>query len=605
MQVFSAYNKISINGFKGVGYMNFNRDTFIETILIFTLLGGIALGALISYEYFLIAPLAIIALIVFNRMKKNRLIRQGKEKLREQWGNEHIEKRVMANIRKLFDFEFKEREDSFVIDDITWRDLNMDLVFNKIDHTKSLPGMNYLYNILRYPLFNKDELIKRNKIINSFKGNKNLSIEIQWPLSILGKKDGSNIFFYFENGLDVKTNKLILYRILSVLPYVAAILLIVNRQIGFALFMVVLSTNAYIYQKNKNRVYEEIEVFRYLGNLVRCLNSIVKIDMSGIDIDNYKLKELLKTTRKINKNISKLSTDTTVTSDLQVLMEYANMVTLRETIAFYDTVKLLNENRENFIEIYKAVGEIDAYISIASYKEGLNYYTEPSLMEDNSTSYLYAEKIYHPLLNNPVSYTFELNNKGALVTGSNASGKSTYLRTIGVNALFSQTIYIALAREYRANYFKLLTSIGTTDSIEEGDSYFMTEAKSLKRIIDVTNQNQPVLCILDEIFRGTNTIERISAAREVLNYMMDRNSLVVAATHDLELTTLVSDRFDNYHFQEDIKENDIEFDYILRKGPCTSRNAIAILRYLGYPKEIFENANRQVEKYELENKKTV
>jgi DNA mismatch repair ATPase MutS len=226
-------------------------------------------------------------------------------------------------------------------------------------------------------------------------------------------------------------------------------------------------------------------------------------------------------------------------------------------------------------------------------------------MEDNSTSYLYAEKIYHPLLNNPVSYIFELNNKGALVTGSNASGKSTYLRTIGVNALFSQTIYIALAKEYRANYFKLLTSIGTTDSIEEGDSYFMTEAKSLKRIIDAINQNQPVLCILDEIFRGTNTIERISAAREVLNYMMDRNSLVVAATHDLELTTLVSDRFDNYHFQEDIKENDIEFDYILRKGPCTSRNAIAILRYLGYPKEIFENANRQVEKYELENKKTV
>lgn len=131
----------------------------------------------------------------------------------------------------------------------------------------------------------------------------------------------------------------------------------------------------------------------------------------------------------------------------------------------------------------------------------------------------------------------------------------------------------------------------------------MTEAKSLKRILDVLNEHQPVLCILDEIFRGTNTIERINAAREVLNYMIDRNSLVVAATHDLELTTMVNDRFDNYHFQEDIKENDIEFDYILRKGPATSRNAIAILRYLDYPKEIHENADKEVEKYEIENKK--
>lgn len=84
--------------------------------------------------------------------------------------------------------------------------------------------------------------------------------------------------------------------------------------------------------------------------------------------------------------------------------------------------------------------------------------------------------------------------------------------------------------------------------------------------------------------------------------MIDRNSLVVAATHDLELTTMVNDRFHNYHFQEDIRENDIEFDYILRKGPATSRNAIAILRYLGYPKEIHESADKEVEKYESEQK---
>ncbi len=191
------------------------------------------------------------------------------------------------------------------------------------------------------------------------------------------------------------------------------------------------------------------------------------------------------------------------------------------------------------MEIYKNIGKIDAYISIASYKDGLDYYTEPSFIEPNRKIYLEVEKLYHPLLEKPVSYTFKLNNKGALVTGSNASGKSTYLRTIGINTLLAQTLYLVLGAKYYANHFKLLTSIGTTDSIVEGDSYFMVEAKSLKRIIDELDDEKPVLCILDEIFRGTNTAERISAAREVLNYMIDRNCLVVAATHDLELTSLV------------------------------------------------------------------
>lgn len=202
------------------------------------------------------------------------------------------------------------------------------------------------------------------------------------------------------------------------------------------------------------------------------------------------------------------------------------------------------------------------------------------------------EELYHPLLEKPVPpYTFEFDNKGALITGSNASGKSTFLRTIGINSIFAQTLYMVLAKDYSSSYFRLFTSIGTTDSIVDGDSYFMAEAKALKRIIDSLYSKEPILCILDEIFRGgTNTAERISAATVSLNYMSDRNACTIAATHDLELTTLVNDKYDNYHFIETIRDKDMIFDYILRNGPCNSRNAIAILEYLDYPKEIYENA---------------
>jgi DNA mismatch repair ATPase MutS len=119
--------------------------------------------------------------------------------------------------------------------------------------------------------------------------------------------------------------------------------------------------------------------------------------------------------------------------------------------------------------------------------------------------------------------------------------------------------------------------------------------------LDSIDPNQPILCILDEIFRGTNTAERISAAMVVLNYMVERNSCVIAATHDLELTNLVSNKYNNYHFKEDIEENDIKFDYKLRDGACTSRNAIAILKHLNYPTEIYENAQMYAKQYLNDN----
>lgn len=529
--------------------------------------------------------------------EKKQLVKRLKQNLREKWGKDHKEKRDFLSIRKLYDFLNSKDDNKFIIDDITWRDLNMDAVFSKVDHTKSLPGMQKLYCILRKPLFNEEELKRRNDAINSFLDKKDVVNEIQYTLSLLGKKDCKELFSYFENGVEVDVKYLPLYRFMSFLPIIAAGLFFVNKQIALMVFLIAMSVNGLIYQKNKDKVYREIEVFKYISSLIKTTKDIAKIDITSVNIENEELEKLLKSTNEIYKNVSSLNTDSNTRSELHILIDYFNMIMLRETIIFYKTVNLLNKHRENIFKVYKLIGKIDAYISIASYKDGLEYYTEPKLLKDNSKFYLKVEELYHPLLEKPIPYTFELDNKGALVTGSNASGKSTYLRTIGINTIFAQVFYIALAKEYSANYYRLLTSIGTTDSIEEGDSYFMAEAKSLKRIVDSLDGKVPVLCILDEIFRGTNTAERISAAREVLNYMIDRNTLVVAATHDLELTTIVNKSFHNYHFKESIEENDIIFDYLLRDGPATSRNAIAILRYLGYPKFIYENADKTVEEY--------
>lgn len=576
---------------------NGKLDMLIDVILLGGIFGGVALGLQKDYVFFIISIVFIILLIAFQIWKKRKRIEEEKERLRKQWGKDHDEKRDFEIINILYKFLKKNESTTFSIDNITWSDLNMDTVFHKVDHTKSLPGMQYLYYILRNTKFNNEILNKRNTIIQQLGERKDISQSMLYPLSLLGKRQGKNVFTYFKDGINVDTKYLPIYTILSYMPYIAILLLILYPSIATGFIVAILIINSTLYQRNKKNVYEEMEIFKYLGSLIKCGEGIVKIDKNTIDLNQDEIMAILKDTKQIRRNISKISFNEKFGSDAEVLVHYYNIIMLKEPKVFYKTTKLLNNNIENLFRLYQLVGEIDAYISVASYKDSLAYFTAPEFVDDKTSFQLEAEELYHPLLDNPISYTFNLDNKGALVTGSNASGKSTFLRTIGINCIFAQTINIVLAKNYKLSYFKILTSIGTMDDIVRGDSYFMAEAKSLKRIIDYLNPNQPILCILDEIFRGTNTAERISAATVALNYMIDRNTCVIAATHDLELTTLVNNKYNMYHFKETIEENDIKFDYLLREGATSTRNAIAILEYLDYPEEIYKEAQNKAKEY--------
>ena len=564
----------------------------MEILAFILIIGGIGLGLQLNYWFFLVPALTLIFVLLYQKKKREELIKLQKEVIKNQWGKGAKVKTGFEYRDFLHKFLLKDENTDFIIDDITWQDLNMDAVFNKIDHTMSLPGMQYLYYMLRRPYFKEDALKKRKNKINLLQENKDISQSIQVPLFLLGKDEGKAIFEYFEEGVKVDTSPLNLYKLLSYLPILPLALLFYDIKIGIGLFIFITMLNATIYNSNKYKIAEEIETFKLLGNLIICGERISKINMDDLGLEKREIEILLGKVNKIKKNISKINFSEEARSEIQILFDYYNMIVLKEPKVFYQTVRELNEHREDLLKIYIIIGRIDAYISIASYISGLNYCTEPNLKLQNDKFQLKVEGLYHPLLEEPVPYTFNFDNKGALITGSNASGKSTFLRTIGINSIFAQTLYTVLAWDYDSSYFRLFTSIGTTDSIIEGDSYFMAEAKALKRIIDSLNSKEPILCILDEIFRGTNTAERISAATVSLNYMSNKNTCVIAATHDLELTTLLND---NYHFKETIKDKDMIFDYILRQGPCNSRNAIAILKYLDYPEEIYEKAMKQAD----------
>ena len=258
---------------------------------------------------------------------------------------------------------------------------------------------------------------------------------------------------------------------------------------------------------------------------------------------------------------------------------YKNVLFLSEARSFSKAQKYFKKYGEEIFKLYYLLGKIDCQIGIISISKayGTNF--------ADFGEKISGKNLYTPLLKEPVANDLDL-EKSMILTGSNASGKSTYLRTIGINAVFALSFGIFFGEKFEIKPMKLRSAIDISDSIMENLSYFMAESKAIGAMIE---DGEEKIILLDEIFRGTNTIDRIAAATAALKYLAKTNH-VVAATHDIELTILLKDLYKNMHFEEKIEDGDIKFDYLLKEGPATSRNAIAILDNLNYPREIISEA---------------
>ena len=235
---------------------------------------------------------------------------------------------------------------------------------------------------------------------------------------------------------------------------------------------------------------------------------------------------------------------------------------------------------------------MDALLATASYRASFEATCEPDFTA--SKQCLEAIDLKHPLLEKPVPNSLVLNKKGLVITGSNMSGKSTFLRTVGVNAILAQTMYTCIATSYKGDFFKIISSISPDDNLLGGKSYYLSEAEALLRIIKQCNDKIPTLCMIDEIFRGTNPVERVAAATVILKYLAKHNAIALVATHDLELTRTAEARYDCYYFREDINEKGLTFDYLMKKGVSPTRNAVRILKYIGYPEEIINDTEDMI-----------
>ncbi|RDY22687.1 DNA mismatch repair protein MutS [Romboutsia maritimum] len=490
---------------------------------------------------------------------------------------------------------FRNKNDNLAIDNITWNDLNMDDVFKKINNTQSTVGTEVLYDILRNPIYEESKLIKRNYLIEYLRKNEKERQELQYILGKLGKSNDLYTSSCLFNKLENSNNKFLMYKILSYIPIITLILGFVKNEF-FILSIISIIVNIYISQNNK-KYNLNTDSFSYIISLISTANKINNLKIKEINENFKKIDEDLNEVKKIKNKYIKSSMNS-VMSDLDVFSEYIDMVFLNDLKRYEKIRDVVIRKCENIKAIYEFVGSIDAFIGVASFRESLNYFCNPILRftEHKDECILEFENIYHPLIKTPVGNSGSF-SKGVLVTGSNASGKSTFLKSVAINAVLGQTIYTCCANNYISSYFNIFTSMALKDDVFSNESYYIVEIKSLKRIIDSFENDKPCLCFIDEILRGTNTVERIASSCEVLDYISNNNCLCFAATHDVELTYMLENKFDNYHFEESISDDDIKFDYKLHKGRAQSRNAIKLLKFIGYDENIVLKAEARAERF--------
>ena len=500
---------------------------------------------------------------------------------------------------------FRRKENGeFYIDDITWNDLDMDRIFIQINQTFSSPGEDILYNILRRPVFNEEILEEREKLIHFFDTHEKERTDLQLILASIGKTRLGSLAdtVLALNDAPVINIKIHILMLVALLVSIF-VLLPMYPMMGFLVFMCLMIANIAIYYASAGQQVIEayMDCFNHLLKMLEAADQMQIVKYPEAQKQMEAIAEGKKEFRRFRKKAFLITGKNADSGDpFQLLMSYVRMVFHVDILAYNSLLKEIKDKADTIMLLIDNIGELDALVSIASFRRTLSLWSIPVFMpwsEEYIAIQLKIEDLYHPLIRNPVANSITATG-GTLVTGSNASGKSTFLKNVAINSILAQTIHTCTATSCQTPFLKVMTSMALRDDISSGESYFIVEIRSLKRILDESRKKEPLLCVIDEVLRGTNTIERIAASSQILNSLRGNWILPFAATHDIELSYILDEIYTNYHFEEEVREQEVVFNYLLKPGRATTRNAIRLLDMLGYDQELVKNAGNAAAEFE-------
>ncbi len=546
----------------------------------------------------------IIAIYVLVDNARKRKVRIEK-KLKNSYGKPSARKYSEDEFELIKHFYGESAENGYSVDDITWNDLGMDDIYKAMNISNSSAGQEYLYKMLRIPAKTKDELKETDRLAEFFNSDEQKRLEVQRKYVKLGFARVISLSDYLGLIPELSTGGNVVHY-LAIASILAALLvcLFADPVIGIFLIIAAISFSVISYYKYKADVEPYFICIRQFVNMLAAAKEIAALKYDELESYNDKFNDINIKFSNIVKNTFLLSTGNVDGSIAEMLLDYIRMLTHVDLIKFNSMVKKLAKHEEEMYDLMNTLGYLEACISVASFRKWLPYWCRPEFTGQYGGNPVAAggtglelKEVFHPMIAGPVSNSIRA-DKHILITGSNASGKSTFLKTVAINAVLAQTIFTSTSKEYRAPMYRVYSSMSLKDDLSSSSSYYIVEIKSLKRILDAVESQKdgdkrPVLCFVDEVLRGTNTVERIAASSEILKSLRYKNVLCFAATHDIELTAILEKFYDNYHFQETVTDDDVKFNYKLFRGPATTRNAIKLLKIMGYDKQITDGADKQ------------
>lgn len=465
-------------------------------------------------------------------------------------------------------------------------------LFQYINTTTTDIGRQRLSKYLAQPCKNKEQINKRQEAV------KELGAKLSWRQRFMaegliigdqsGKKEGLYEFFetkyeeytrpWLKIGvrvLPIITIGITLLYFLKLVPYYAPILMLVIQ-------IFILRIKSKERSKNLNLVYKHegiIKIYRKMLYQIerKKFKSEYLLELKNRLMDNSMntAYEQIKELESITERILNRNNPYFIIINIITLWDYQCMIALEHW------KKKSGILIRTWIE---TIGEFEALSSLANIG-----YDNPSWVTPKITDkpyYIMAKDMGHPLITaNRVCNDFKINGptKAILITGSNMSGKSTYLRTVGINLVMAYAGAPVCAKEFYCNIFNIYTCMRIGDNLEKNTSSFYAELLRIKEIVDESKTSN-VFFLLDEVFKGTNSEDRHEGAKILIKKLINNKAIGLVSTHDLELKVLEEEsngEIKNYHFKEYYKDNKIYFDYKINPGVSTTKNAMYLIKMMG------------------------
>ncbi|MBR0462990.1 MAG: hypothetical protein IJJ23_01210, partial [Clostridia bacterium] len=398
--------------------------------------------------------------------KKKKLIKRFSERFGEKPDVDYYPG-DMESIRTYYDACRKEDRDSFYVDETTWHDLDLETLYKQINTCQSTSGEQYLYYMLRRPMA---ENIYRQQLglIHFFRDHTDIRIKTQLLLYKIGNYRHIDLTSVFHPAA-ASSFWLIIYCSMGLLLFMSFLAAMLFSRALIVITIILLVLNPLFHELRRAKCEHEIHRVNYCVSLALALRKMQKWEIKELDaylFDVYEHLNPMKAVLRSGPVMSRINSDPVQAAMINLFM--------LDLISFEILKKRLAKYHDHFLAIHEAIGRLDASIAIASYRAGLNKWCEPEIEYSSVQPILEAESIVHPLLKEPISNDLML-EKSLLITGSNASGKSTYLRSSMLCALMAETLCTCTCEHYRGSFFRIYTSIALSDDLQAGESYYIAE----------------------------------------------------------------------------------------------------------------------------------